>query len=100
MPNWVTLVSLRDLPPRESLAVVHGKESIALFNVNGEVFATSNCCPHAAGPLVQGFIEKGRVVCPWHGWSFPLSPDDPPNDGLRRYRVRVEEGAIQVLIDE
>ena len=98
MPEWVTVAAVDDLPPGGSMRVEQDGESIALFNVDGTFYATANRCPHAAGPLAQGFIEKGRVTCPWHGWSFPLSREDAPEDGLCRYALRVEDGAIQVEV--
>ena len=96
--EWVTVAEAKDLPPGDSMSVEHEGDSIALFNVDGTFYAIGNRCPHAAGPLAQGFIEKGRVTCPWHGWSFPLSLEDAPDDGLCRYALRVEDGAIQVEV--
>ena len=98
MPDWVTVAAVADIPPGESKTVDLPAEIVAIFNVDGEFFAVSNQCPHAAGPLVEGFIEKGRVVCPWHGWSFPLGIEDAPVDGLGRYAVRVEGDDIQIDI--
>src|SRR5947209_2689386 len=50
-------------------------EEVALFNLNGEVFATSNLCPHEMSPvLAAGFIdrEKKTVACPLHGWIYHI----------------------------
>ncbi len=96
MSDLVPVGTTDEIPPGTSKVVVHEEIAIAVFNVDGEYFAIRNICPHAAGPLEQGFIENGRIVCPWHGWSFPLSPEDPPNDGLARYRVVVEGDEIRV----
>ena len=96
MSEWVTVAAVDDLPPGDSMRVEQDGESIALFNVDGTFYAIAGRCPHAAGPLARGFIEKGRVTCPWHGWSFPLSREEAPDDGLCRYDLRVEDGAIQV----
>ena len=97
MPQWTKIAIASELPVGDSKAVKLDGECIALFNVKGDFFAVSNVCPHAAGPLVEGFIEKGRVTCPWHAWSFPLACEDPPNDGLRRYPLQVE--GDDILID-
>ncbi|HLJ90039.1 MAG TPA: Rieske (2Fe-2S) protein [Candidatus Angelobacter sp.] len=43
---------------------------VCVANVNGEFSALDNLCLHRGGPLGQGVVEKGRVVCPWHGWEF------------------------------
>ena len=40
---------------------------------NSQLFALRNRCPHAGGPLNQGFLdEAGNVVCPWHRYRFCL----------------------------
>lgn len=96
MAEWIYVCRTEELAPGNAKVVVHNDEPIAVFNADGTYFAVSNICPHAAGPLEHGFIEDCRIICPWHGWSFALSPEEPPNDGLARYRVRVEDGAIQV----
>ncbi len=98
MSEFVVACRAEDLPPGKSKVIVHDKEAIAVFNIDGAFYAVNNRCPHAAGPLEYGFIEHGRIICPWHGWSFPLSADDPPNDGLPRYRVAVEEGEVRILL--
>ena len=100
MSEWVLVGTTEQIPPGTSKVVVHENSTIAVFNVDGDYFAISNICPHAAGPLMQGFIENGRIVCPWHGWSFPLSPVDPPNDGLPRYRVCVDGNRICIEVPE
>jgi nitrite reductase/ring-hydroxylating ferredoxin subunit len=39
------------------------------------LFALRDRCPHAGGPLHQGFVdEAGNVVCPWHRFAF--CPED------------------------
>ncbi len=75
-----------DLPPGQSLLVtVDGKE-VALFNVEGRLYAIGNRCPHRSGPLVRGRVEMVSethspnegpeilaVRCPIHGWLFELA---------------------------
>ena len=72
------------LPGQSRLVSVDGKE-VALFNVEGRLYAIGNRCPHRSGPLVRGRIEKvlcqeGQpggetlaVRCPIHGWLFELA---------------------------
>lgn len=96
MSERVEVAKTDEISPGESKVIVHEKTPILIVNVEGNFFAVSNICPHAAGPLNQGFVEDGRITCPWHGWSFPLSAVDPPNDALPRYRVVVEEDTISI----
>lgn len=96
MSEIISVCTTDALLPGDTKVVVHNDEQILLLNVDGAYYAVMNRCPHAAGPLDHGYVEGGRIVCPWHGWSFPVSPDDPPNDGLPRYRVLVEDGEVKI----
>lgn len=99
-------------PGARKIVEVAGR-SIGIFNIEGEVFALRNRCPHQGGPLclgvlwgsvtatVPGEYQYGRpgeiVRCPWHGWEFDVRTGqswvDPQRLRVRRYEVRVEDGA-------
>jgi nitrite reductase (NADH) small subunit len=98
VPTKVHAGKTSDLLPGERRRVEVEDDVICIYNVDGEFYATSNICPHAHGPLHQGFVENKRIACPWHGWSFPLDcdEDDIPRDGLWRYRVHIENGDLYV----
>ena len=97
MSNRVLVCKVEELPEGESRRVLAEVESIAVFNVGGQYYACSDACPHAGGPLHQGYIEGTRVACPWHGWSFELTPDPArPKDGVSRYTVTVSDGQLFV----
>jgi nitrite reductase/ring-hydroxylating ferredoxin subunit len=98
MTEWHTVARAEDLPKNGRLRVELHEHTIGIFDVEGTLYAVSNHCPHAYGPLDQGFVEECRITCPWHGWSFPLSMDDRPNDGLPRFSVRVEDDVIQIAL--
>ena len=98
MSEWKTVATCDELPVGASKSVMIGNEPVALFNVDGRLFAVSDRCPHAGAPLADGFVEEGRLTCLWHGWSFPLAPEEPINDGLCRYPVRVQGDAIQIQL--
>jgi len=52
---------------------VEGLELAVFRPRSGEVFATQGSCPHAGGPLADGFIGNGKVVCPFHAYRFDLA---------------------------
>ena len=58
--------------PEGTVRVVEcvGGRSLALANVDGELFAIDNVCTHDAGPLGEGELFQGRVICPRHGAAF------------------------------
>ena len=71
---------------------VQGK-NIAIFNVGGEYKAIDDSCPHAGGPLGQGWLDGDVVTCPYHGWKFSLSSGECsmiPGVCVNTYEVKVE----------
>ena len=89
-----------DLPSGEVRVVTCGGRSIALANVDGEVHAIDNVCTHDAGPLGEGRLVNGRVICPRHGAAFdPQSGRAltlPAVGAVRTYPVTVDDGALYV----
>ena len=71
MAQWVRICKLAEAPGagRVMEADANGIP-VCLANVNGELSALDNFCPHRRGPLGQGWIEGEAVVCPWHSWAF------------------------------
>jgi nitrite reductase (NADH) small subunit len=68
-----------------------GKLTLCVAKLNGKIFALDNECPHEGGPLGEGELEDGKVVCPWHGYGFDLNTgasDD--NMRARVFEVTVE----------
>ena len=74
---------------------------VAMFKVNGEIFALSNICPHQHSAVIyDGYIEEGCVVCPVHGWMFDLKTGKTPmgRTGLDKYEIRIEKDEIYVKV--
>ena len=101
MPADFTKVARKgELAPGEMKLIELGSERILLVNLEGELFALGEVCPHANGPLSEGWLEGDTVDCPWHGSQFNvrtgavLSP--PSTEGVPSYQVRVEGDDIFV----
>jgi nitrite reductase (NADH) small subunit len=76
-----------------------GDKTICIANVNGEFSAMDNVCLHVGGPLGQGTIENGKVVCPWHGWQYdPKTGATTHNANLKVavYPMKIENGGVLV----
>ncbi len=106
-----------DLPPGTRTLLEHGRHQVAVFNVDGRLYAVRNRCPHRGGPLCHGRISGTRVpsdslgyewgmadrvlTCPWHGWQFDLDTGATLFDCsvvAQMYRVAVEDGEIAVYL--
>ncbi len=101
--QFVTVAKLSDLDPGMCTSIELKDIGLALFNVDGQIYALDNTCPHAGGPLGEGTLEHEVVTCPWHGWKFNVRTGqrlkNPSRDWtVQRYEVRVVDGAIQVLV--
>ncbi|HEY9305738.1 MAG TPA: Rieske 2Fe-2S domain-containing protein, partial [Mycobacterium sp.] len=67
---------------------------------NGEVAAFGEFCPHLAAPMSDGWVDQGRLVCPWHGSRFDLCSGEvlrgPSAAPLPRYEARINDGMIEL----
>ena len=72
--GWIQAATQGEIGPGNAKAVQIGGEgrSIALFNVDGRIFATDNQCPHMGYPLTRGVVRNGVLTCDWHGRRFDL----------------------------
>jgi nitrite reductase (NADH) small subunit len=80
---------LSDFPNGCHVIVELANRSIGIFNIDGELFAVRNHCPHRGAPICLGslggtmtpsppdeyiFEGSGRILrCPWHGWEFDIA---------------------------
>jgi nitrite reductase (NADH) small subunit len=97
-PGWVAVARLADVSARGRTLVTAGGVEIALFAIDGQVYAIANRCPHRNGPLVRGFVEDGPSIrCPMHGWRYDLrtgESDRPARATVFQVRVTGDEIAI------
>jgi 3-phenylpropionate/trans-cinnamate dioxygenase ferredoxin component len=101
MSDFQLAMAASDLPPGHCAERIVGGRAVALFNVDGRVFATSNLCLHRGGPLGQGMLTGHEVMCPWHAWTWDVrNGENTANPTLKMdtYEVRVEGGNILVKV--
>ena len=102
MPTFIKLANQSDLPPiNEAKEFPCGEKIICIANVNGTITAMDNVCLHRGGPLGQGVIEKGKLVCPWHGWEWEPATGQAvhnPNAKLAVYPIRIDNGEVLIEI--
>jgi nitrite reductase (NADH) small subunit len=71
MSEFVRVCQVSQLPRVGEVAEFTAQgRAVCVANVDGTITALDGVCPHEGGPLGEGLIEEGRVVCPWHGYSF------------------------------
>ena len=70
--NYVKVAELKDVSEGTPKAVKVDGRSIALFQHEGNFYATDNQCPHMGYPLTRGRVRSGVLTCDWHGWSYDM----------------------------
>ena len=70
--KWFRVVPCNSIPVREGRTVEIASRQVAIFNLGDRFVAVENRCPHRGGPLADGIISGGAIVCPLHAWKFDL----------------------------
>jgi nitrite reductase/ring-hydroxylating ferredoxin subunit len=81
---------------------VAGGEEIAIYNVGGEFFATSDVCSHDEASLSDGELFGHVVECPLHGARFDVRTGKPLSlpavYPVKTFEVRVVDDQLQVRV--
>jgi nitrite reductase (NADH) small subunit/3-phenylpropionate/trans-cinnamate dioxygenase ferredoxin subunit len=89
---YYRVASIGEVPPGAGRSVEVAGEEIALFNFNGAYYAISDMCPHRGASLAEGFLDGGKVFCPWHCFDFNLKSGECgtlPSLRVRTYEVKI-----------
>jgi nitrite reductase/ring-hydroxylating ferredoxin subunit len=73
MIEWVKIAEIGDVPPGAGRAFSVGRSSIAVFNVDGRLYAIDDSCPHQGSSLAAGSLEGCVVTCRSHGMKVNVS---------------------------
>jgi nitrite reductase (NADH) small subunit len=102
MSDYVKLTSESELPPvNEAREFTIGDKTICVANVDGTITATDNVCLHRGGPLAQGVIDRGKLICPWHGWEWnPVTGEAAhnPSTKIAVYPLKIESGDVLIKL--
>ncbi len=99
--SWVCVGRTTEIKSGEAAAFAVGTKAIAVFNVDGEFFATDDTCTHEEASLSEGFLEDHLVECPLHGSQFDLRTGEvhslPATFPINTYSVRLD--GDQIFVD-
>jgi nitrite reductase/ring-hydroxylating ferredoxin subunit len=98
----VILGAINDLRPGECARFeLPDNDELAVFNVNGEYYATSNFCPHRGAPLSEGVLCGHVIECGLHGWQFDVRTGEclTVTETIKTYPLKIEDGVISVELD-
>lgn len=97
------LAELREKVPHRVAVwdeVARKEIGIVLVRQGDRVHAMGARCSHVGGPLDQGWVLDGTLVCPWHGSQYDLETGQPSTGPSTcpqpRYQVRLRDGVVEL----
>lgn len=99
---WHPAIHVDDLPAGEMTSVKIGETMIAIFNVGGQFYATSNVCTHAFAILTDGWLEDEVIECPLHAGRFDVRTGkalcEPIERDLETFQVKIVDEHVEILL--
>jgi naphthalene 1,2-dioxygenase system ferredoxin subunit len=101
--NWIDAAAQDEVLQDDVIAVSAGGREVALYGVDGEVYATDNVCTHGQARLCEGFLEGHEIECPLHQGKFDVRTGAPTcapvTEAIRSYPVKIEGGRVWLVLD-
>ena len=100
MDDWNNVGTRDQVGPDQPLAASIGEQAFGIYDVDGQLHAIEDICPHAAARLTQGFVDGCEVECPLHNAVFDIATGrhlrgEPCRD-LKTFPVRLVGAHIQI----
>lgn len=102
--EWTEIAGVDAIPPNSMRCFELASRRILLAFSDGQYYASDEMCTHEDASLCTGSLKGHFVKCPLHGSRFDLisgdALDDPANEPLRTYAVKVENDLIFVNLTQ
>ena len=96
--HWIRVCAAGELLPGEFKVVYDGDVPIAVYNIDGELYAIEDVCTHDGGELAGGALVGYEVECPRHGARFDVRSGavtaPPAYEPVARFPVKTEDGLV------
>ncbi|CAL95131.1 non-heme iron oxygenase ferredoxin subunit [Azoarcus olearius] len=96
--EWIAAAELDAVPQDDVIGVEVGGRDIALYSVDGEIYASDNICSHGHARLCDGFLDGHEIECPLHQGKFDVRSGKalcaPLTEDIRCYPVKIEDGRV------
>lgn len=101
--KWIDAAALDAVPEGDVIGVNVAGKDIALYEVEGEVYATDNICTHGAARMSDGFLEGREIECPLHQGRFDVCTGKamcaPLTEDIKTYPVKIENMRVMLRLD-
>src|SRR3954463_5941315 len=97
--TFTRVAAATDVPDNTMIRAHAGDADVLIVRQHGRVCALAHSCSHLGGPLSEGTLKDGSVVCPWHGSEFALDGEvinGPATQPQPVLDVRESQGNIEV----
>jgi nitrite reductase/ring-hydroxylating ferredoxin subunit len=102
MPSRVELCKVEDVGVGQAVRIEAGGLALAVYNLDGEFYATDDACTHGPGSLSEGFIDGCFVECNFHQGVFDIRTgavvQPPCVVPVKSYKTIVENGRVYVEV--
>lgn len=103
MAEWVDVAGVSDIEPGTYRVVDVDDVMIAVFNIDGDIFAIEDVCTHDYSTLTGGPINGCEITCPRHGARFNIKTGEalcaPAYEAVTTFPVQIEGDTIRVMDD-
>lgn len=102
--RWIAIAKVGDVAPSDVRRCEVGDRCIALFNLQGKLYATADICTHAHAHLSDGYVDGETVECPLHQGLFHIPTGKamapPVTEDLATYPVRIDGQDVLIQLDD
>jgi nitrite reductase/ring-hydroxylating ferredoxin subunit len=100
--GWECLAKREQVGAGSPLSLDSGDSGIGVYEVDGELYALEDTCPHGPSLLSRGYTRENMVMCPLHGAIFDVKTGKclrgPAERDLRTYPVIVKDDDVFIQI--
>ncbi|MEO1017938.1 MAG: non-heme iron oxygenase ferredoxin subunit [Pseudomonadota bacterium] len=102
MSDWIEVGTLDDFEDDDVFGAHVSGTPVAVYLVDGQVFATHDICSHGHARLSEGFVEDGLIECPLHQGLFDIRTGAPAGapctEPITVFEARLEDRRILVSL--
>jgi toluene monooxygenase system ferredoxin subunit len=95
--TWTPAIALDDVWEGEMVGVEVGDTKVLIVNLDGDLQAYTNVCPHQASALDEGDFDGETITCARHLWEFDARSGrgvNPADAALTRYPCRLDDDGM------
>ena len=103
MSEFQRVAAVADVPDPGKVTVDVDDRLVVLIHAGGDWYCIDDVCTHDGGPLGEGPLDNGAIVCPRHGARFDIRTGKalcmPAFEPIEAYPVVCKDGKIYIEID-